>query len=385
MESLIALLAALPYAVVPIVTVLRVRTSRHLGEETDAAPAGAPSVSVVIPARNEARNIGRCMRSALSTTYPSVEVIVVDDHSTDGTGEIARTIATGDTRVRIVDNEPLPDGWFGKQWACENGARASTGEIILFADADTVLAPDLITRSVNAMARTGADLFTVAGSQEIVTIWEKLIQPQVFAIMATRYGGTESMTRSKKVADKIANGQCMFFRRSTYEAMGGHGIVKSHVAEDMKLAQKYFLAGKSVVGVLGIDQLSTRMYTTLRELIEGWGKNTFAAGVDSVPFGRLGRAVFPVMLPLTPFTGFAPALVLLASLFLAVPGALVLWAALAQVCLLLWWLYVYWMIGESPLLAFLSPLGAAMTFYIFVRAVLRGRNVRWKGREYRSA
>jgi chlorobactene glucosyltransferase len=382
--NLIAVLAALPYAVVPVVTVLRVRTSRHLRDESGAAPVDASSVSVVIPARNEARNIERCVRSVLSTTYPSVDVFVVDDHSTDGTGEIARRIASEDPRVRVVSNEPLPDGWFGKQWACENGARASTGEIILFADADTVLAPDLITRSVNAMTRTGADLFTVAGAQEIVTIWEKLIQPQIFAIMAIRYGGTESMTRSRHVSSKIANGQCMFFRRSTYEEMGRHELVKSYVAEDMKLAQKYFLAGKSVVGMLGIDQLSTRMYTTLRELIEGWGKNTFAAGLDSVPLGKVGRAMFPVTLPLTPLTGFAPALVLLASLFVSVPGALMLWAAIAQVCLLLWWLYVYWMIGESPLLALLSPLGAAMTFYIFLRAVLRGRNVRWKGREYRS-
>ncbi|HEX5577783.1 MAG TPA: glycosyltransferase family A protein, partial [Gemmatimonadaceae bacterium] len=140
-SNLIAVLAALPYAVVPVVTVLRVRTSRHLRDESGAAPSDAPALSVVIPARNEARNIERCVRSVLSTTYPSVEVIVVDDHSTDGTGEIARRIAAEDARVRVVDNEPLPDGWFGKQWACENGARASTGEIILFADADTVLAP----------------------------------------------------------------------------------------------------------------------------------------------------------------------------------------------------------------------------------------------------
>jgi chlorobactene glucosyltransferase len=249
----IAILAALPYAIVPIVTAIRVRSSKHLRDESADPPADAPLVSVVIPARNEARNIERCVTSVLTTTYPNVEVIVVDDHSTDGTGEIARRIAAGDERVRVVENAALPEGWFGKQWACENGALESEGTIVLFADADTVHSSDLITRSVNAMTRRDADLFTVAGKQEIVTFWEKLVQPQVFAIMATRYGGTESMTKSKFRSSKIANGQCLFVKRSTYEAMGRHSLVKSHIADDMMMAQRLFAAGKHVVGALGLD------------------------------------------------------------------------------------------------------------------------------------
>ena len=382
--NLVAILAALPFPVVAVVTVLRVRTSKQLNDESADAPLDPPSVSVVIPARDEARNIERCVSSVLSTTYPNVEVIVVNDHSSDGTGEIARAIATGDERLRVIDNPDLPEGWFGKQWACENGARASRGGIILFADADTVHSSDLLTRSVNAMLRREADLFTVAGDQEIVTFWEKLVQPQIFAIMAIRYGGSESMTQSRRVSSKIANGQCIFVRRSTYEEMGGHGLVRSHVAEDMMMAQRYFLAGKRVIGAMGIDQLSTRMYTSLGELINGWGKNVFAAGLDTVPFGKVGRFLFPLLLPLTPLLGVAPAVILLLSLMFSFPEALLLWALLSQAFLLLWWLYVYHVIYESPLCALLYPLGAAMTSYIFFRAVLRGRKVAWKGRSYIS-
>ena len=381
----IALLAALPYAIVPIVTVLRVRSSQHLHDESPDAPADPPLVSVIVPARNEALNIERCVRSALETTYPSMELIVVDDHSTDGTGAIARSVADTDQRVTVIGNAPLPPGWYGKQWACENGAIASHGDILLFADADTVHSPDLLTRSINGMRRRNADLFTVAGRQEIETFWEKLVQPQVFAVMAIRYGGTETMTKSDRVSDKIANGQCLFVRRSPYEELGRHALVKSHVADDMMMAQRFFRAGRKVVGMLAIDQLSTRMYTSLRELIDGWGKNVFAAGRDTVPFGWLGRVTYPFTLPFAPATGFIPALVLVLAIFVRIPEAVLLWAVVAQACLLLWWAYVYRVVGESPLWAVLSPLGAAMTFYIFLRAVARGSRVSWKGREYQQA
>ncbi len=378
----VAIAAALPFALIPIATVLRVRTSKHLDDELADAPADAPLVSVVVPARNEALNIERCIKSILSTTYPRVEVIVVDDHSTDATAAIVRELARGEERLRLVQNEPLPPGWFGKQWACDNGARRSHGDLILFADADTFHSPDLITRSVNAITRRNADLFSVAGRQEIVSFWEKVIQPQIFAIMAVRYGGTETMTRSPRVTDKIANGQCLFVRRLTYEKLGGHALVRSHVGDDMMMAQRFFAAGKTVVGVLGIGQLSTRMYRSLSELIDGWGKNVFAAGIDSVPLGRIGKFMFPFFLPLSPLVGVLPAAILLLGLVAPLPTDLTLWAGLSQVSLLVWWFYVYRLIDESPFYALLSPLGAAMTSYIFLRAVARGKRVEWKGREY---
>ena len=377
-----AIIAALPWVVTPVVTAIRVRRSHLLSDEPDRPPADPPLVSVVIPARNEARNIERCMRSVLTTTYPEIEVVVVDDHSTDGTGDIARSIAAHDPRVKVIENEPLPDGWFGKQWACENGARASNGSILLFADADTVHSNDLVTRSVRMMLRRSADLFSVAGRQEIETFWEKLVQPQVFALMAIRFGGTESVTKSRLRSSKIANGQCLFVKRSTYEALGGHALVKDHVADDMMMAQRYFARGKTLVLALGVDQLSTRMYTSLRELIDGWGKNVFAGGRDSALGGAIGRFFYAPALLSVPLTGFAPLLVLLLGAIMPLPQGVLLWAAITQTALLVWWIYVYHKIDESPLYALLSPLGAAMVFYIFLRAVLRGNRVRWKDRDY---
>jgi Glycosyltransferases involved in cell wall biogenesis len=103
----------------------------------------------------------------------------------------------------VIDNAALPEGWFGKQWACQNGARAARGEIICFADADTTQSPDLITRSVNAIERRHADLFSVAGRQELGGFWEKLVQPQMFGLLIIRYGGTDSVTNSKRVTTRL--------------------------------------------------------------------------------------------------------------------------------------------------------------------------------------
>jgi chlorobactene glucosyltransferase len=256
--------------------------------------------------------------------------------------------------------------------------------MLQFTDADTVHAPDLIPRSVNAMMRTRADLFTVAGRQELGGFWERVIQPQVFTMLSMRYGGTESVNSSPRVIDKIANGQCIFVRRDAYSAMGGHSIVRTLVAEDLMLAQKFFAAGKKVVVMLGIDQLGTRMYASLPEIIGGWRKNVFAGGLDAVPFGLAGRIIFPLLLPLPPLMGLLPPLLLLLALLTGAYTALMLWAAIASAAMLVWWLVVYTTIGESPLYAFLYPLGALMLFYIIVTAVFRGRRVTWKGRTYIS-
>ena len=380
--TIIAVLASAPWIIAPIVTALRVRNSRTLDDVSDIPPVNPPLVSVVIPARNEARNIERCVRSVLTSTYPNIEVIAVDDHSSDGTANIAQGIAAEDPRLRVMENPALPDGWFGKQWACQNGARLARGEFICFADADTTQSSDLITRSVNAIQQRNADLFSVAGRQELGSFWERLVQPQIFSIMLVRYGGTESVTNSRSVSDKIANGQCLFVKRDVYESLGGHGLVKSHVADDMMMAQRFFSRGKKVVLMQGVDQLSTRMYTSLSELIHGWGKNVFAGGRDSVPLGWVGQIAFPFMLLLAPLISLVPPMVLLASLFVALPHAILIWAAISSLSLFIWWLFAYRTAEASPLYAFISPLGAVVVFYIFLRAVLRGRRVAWKGREY---
>jgi glycosyltransferase involved in cell wall biosynthesis len=383
--SLVPFLLAAPWVITPVVMLLRGRRSRSLDEEPAELSGELPLVSIVIPARNEGRNIRRCVESALASAYPRLEVVVVDDHSADDTGAIVAELAARDGRLRVVTPPPLPAGWFGKQWACHAGAGVARGAVLGFLDADTWQAPDLVPRVVSAMRARGSDLLTVAGEQEMGSFWEKLVQPQVFAILGARYGGTEVVNESRHPANKIANGQCMFFRRDAYDAMGGHGAVRAKVAEDLAIAQHWFSAGRRVTMVLGLSQLRTRMYTSLRELVEGWGKNIYAGGRDALPRGALWRAVYPVLLVLPALSGVVPPILFALGMAGVVGQGVLSWAAIVTGVNLLWWLVVYAALGMSPLYALLHPLGAAALLYIALRAIARGRRVRWKERDYQAA
>jgi hypothetical protein len=380
--SLTALLLAAPWILAPLVTLLRARRSRELGDESNVPPQDAPLVSLVIPARNEARNIGRCVESALASTYPRLEVVVVDDHSTDDTGAIVGALAARDPRLRLIVPPMLPSGWFGKQWACASGAAEARGAMLGFMDADTVQSPDLVTRTANAMRTRGADLLSVAGRQELGSFWERLVQPQVFSVLLQRFGGTETVNESRSASQKIANGQCLWITRAAYDASGGHAAVRDKVAEDLALAQLFFRTGRTASLVLGLDQLSTRMYTSLRELVEGWGKNMYAGGRDAMPLGPVGRIVFPLALLLPGLMGLVPPIVLLLALLGVLGRDALVWSAIATGANTVWWLLVYAWLRMSPVYALLHPLGAGMLLYIALRAVVRGRRVRWKERDY---
>jgi chlorobactene glucosyltransferase len=362
--------------------VWRARRSAWLDDET--APADGPTVSVVIPARDERENIGRCVRSVLAAEYAPLDVIVVDDQSTDGTAEEATRAAAGDPRQRGVRTTPLPAGWMGKQWACAAGAAAARGEVLCFTDADTEHAPDLLGRSVGAMRRRDAALFSVLGRQELPTFWERVAQPHVLVMMAGRYGGTEAITRSARVQDKLANGQFLLVRRDAYDALGGHAAVRASVSEDLVLAQRVFAAGGRVAVVLAPRQLSTRMYTSLGTLVRGWRKNVYAGGRETAPFGAAGRLLFPLMLLFPPLMTLAPPLLLLACWIGLAPASAAVGAAVAAAALLAFWAAVYRALGLPRRYALTYPLGGAVLLAIVVQALLAGRRVEWKGRAYVS-
>jgi chlorobactene glucosyltransferase len=378
------LLWALPFVVLPLIVVMRARHSRSLDDVSPDVDDDAPLVSVIVPARNERRNIERCIRSVLSTTYPRVDVIVVDDHSTDGTGAIAREIASGDTRLRVVGAPALADGWFGKQWACATGAREARGDLLLFTDADTWHAPDLLPRAVNALVREQVDLVTIGGHQELHSFWERVIQPQVFVLLSIRYGGTEHVNRATRPADVIANGQFILMRRDAYDAVGGHAAVRDVVAEDLALAQAFVRAKRRMLLLFAQKQFSTHMYASLGELVRGWRKNVYAGGRNAALGGSVGRALYPFILLATPLVGLVPPIALALSLAGALSAAWFVWSGIVVAVTVAFWMMVYRFVREPVWYALMYPLGLAMLFYIAVGSVARGRRVEWKERKYVS-
>lgn len=378
-----ALLAAAPWLAGLLLVLWRVRQSRSLASYAAGALPDAPLLSVIVPARNEAANIDRCVRSILRSTYPALDVIVVDDHSTDATAALAREAAAGDARLRVVPAPDLPQGWLGKQWACAHGSSLARGAILCFTDADTVHAPDLHSRSVRALLARQADLLSVAGTQELGTFWERLVQPQMFAVLFARYGGSEVVSNATRPEDVIANGQYLLFRRPAYEALGGHATVRNKVAEDLGLAVRAKRQGMRVHLILGPNQLVTRMYESLGSLVRGWMKNVYAGGIEALPDRRVLHAVFPLLLLSPVIVWLAPFVALLFVVLGAGSMGLQTWAIATSAVMLLWWMIVYTLIGRRPWYAVLAPIGNLVLGYIFVRAIARGRQVEWKGREYR--
>ena len=378
----LAAIVSSPWIVGPAVTIWRVRRSRDLARVSTAVPEDGPLVSVIVPARNERRNIEACVQSILAGRYSRVEVIVVDDRSTDGTGDVARALGRLDGRIHVVQTDDLPDGWFGKPWACAKGAGAARGDLLCFTDADARHGADLVVRTVNEMRERGLDMLSVVGHQELGSFWERVVQPHVFWMLASRYGGTESVNRSGRVRDKIANGQCIFVRRAAYEAIGGHHAVHDRVAEDLALAQRLFAAGNRTELVMGNEDLSTRMYTSLHEIMAGWRKNVFAGGRDAMPWGRLGQLIFPALLLAVPLLTVVPPVVLLVSAFTGAPHWLWVGAAVALAAEVATWVAVYRWMNAPPSYALLFPLGAIVFGIIAIQAIARGASVEWKDRAY---
>lgn len=371
---------AAPWLGLLLFTLFRVRLPR---EAPQRGPARSPSVTVIVPARNEALNIETCIRSITAQDYPVFDIIVVDDRSEDGTGALARALSPGRaTSLRVLEGEDLPVGWLGKPWACWQGIQAAAGELLLFTDADTVHKPELLGRAVAAMEEDDAELLTVTGRQLMVTFWERLIQPQVFFAMLMRYYDLEGMLRRGRWRSAIANGQYMLFRRQAYEALGGHQAVRGEVVEDLALAQRVAKSGRRLSMRRAERSLSTRMYRSLGELVRGWSKNVLVGGLQTMP-PLLRPFVAPAAAITGAFAWVVPPLALSAYSIGAVASAGVLtWSATTVALSLVLWVLVTTRMGAPAVYGLLYPMGATVGLFIFLRAWVRGRKVEWKGRTY---
>jgi chlorobactene glucosyltransferase len=376
---IIELLPALPW-LAPFAGLARLADRRP--NLSDTAPVEGPLVSVVIPARNESETIAAIVRSILTSSYEAFELLVVDDRSTDDTAAIVERLAAGNPRVRLVRGEPLPDGWYGKPWACAQGARTGAGKLLLFTDADTRHEPELLGRAVAAMGRERADLVTVAPHQRCVTFWERLVMPQIWLLLGLRYHPRE-VNRARRERDVIANGQFILTTREAYDAVGTHAAVRHEVAEDLALAQSYLRHGRRIHFAFAERLMETRMYQSLPQLVEGWSKNVYLGGRRSFPEEPVLRALVPAMLLAAVGFWLLPPLVLLAGALGADVGALARSALVATGLSVLFWGMISYGMKIPVAYGLLYPLGALMAIYIVLRSTWRGeRRVEWRGRVY---
>jgi glycosyltransferase involved in cell wall biosynthesis len=228
-----------------------------------------PTVSVIVPARNEEACLDPCLRSLVDQKNVSLEIIVVDDHSTDRTREIANSFA--DRGVRVIDAGPLPPGWTGKNNAVTTGAKAARGEWLLFTDADTIHLPGSLARSIEEAMRHGAAMLSYSPEQIVETFWEKAVMPVTFAELAANF--RPSQVSDPKSPAAAANGQYILVTREAYDAVGGHAGIASNLLEDVALARAVKQSGRKIFFRYGGDAVRTRMYRSFAQLREGWTKN----------------------------------------------------------------------------------------------------------------
>jgi chlorobactene glucosyltransferase len=351
-------------------------------------PKDAPLISVCIPARNEERNIQRCVEALLVQTYPNFEIIVLDDRSTDATAEILRRYAAQDDRLMVINGSDLPSGWAGKPHALTQAAAAAHGEWLCFVDADTFVTPDALAAVYAKAMETKADLFTIMTHQIMLTFWERAVLPLV--MLALSVGFSPRKVNDSRRKDAIANGQFIFIKRDVYEAVGGHEAIKGSIVEDKDLAVLVKGKGYRLVVADGRKVASTRMYTSLAEMWEGWTKNIYLGLRDDR--GLLLLGVFGA------FLAFTAALLLPAwviwGVVLTVAGSGLEGCVVLVEALALWGYLIYWRIlasrgmGIPGWYALTTPLGAGVFAAMMLTSawnVLSGKGVTWKGRTYPSA
>jgi hypothetical protein len=239
-------------------------------------------VSVLLPLRDEAARVTPCLSALLAQTGVDLEVVVLDDGSTDGTADVVATVAAGDPRVRLLHGRALPPGWLGKPHACQQlaDAAAPTSDVLVFVDADVVLAPHAVAATVALMESTGLDLLSPYPRQEAPGA-TRLVQPLLQWSWLT-FLPLRLAERSPRPSLSAANGQLLAVRRDAYDRAGGHAAVRSEVVEDVALLRALKRTGGTGGVCDGTDLATTRMYDSWRELVEGYSKSLWTLPLPTV-------------------------------------------------------------------------------------------------------
>jgi len=375
------LLLSLPWLLVGLYMVVLVRPPPDLPDVPPRRPVTPASVSIVVPARDEEENLPSLLESLRTQEYPDFEVLVVDDQSRDRTSAIVTACTAGNARsLRLISGEPPPHGWFGKPWACAQGAREATGDLLLFTDADTVHDPSLLSRAVAGLESEEADVLTLIGRQVMGSFWERMLQPQFFMLLAARFPRVGVPRSPRRWRDAIANGQYLLFRKETYEAVGGHEAVRGEVVEDMRLAQLLVRKGHRLVVREGRG-LRTRMYRSLPGLVSGWSKN-LATGALQATGGCLRPLILPLSFIIASLLWLLPPAVLTWAVFSGSGGLPLLFGGLTTGFGILYWGSATGIMGGNPAYGLLFPMGSFVAAYIFLLSWIRGGRIHWRGRSY---
>ncbi len=360
--------------------VKRISQKNRPREKVTHPGKNGPKISIIVPAKNEEKNIAKCLAHLFKQNYKNIENIVVDDRSTDRTPHLLENFQKlSPVPFRIVRIEKLPPGWTGKNHAMTAGSRAASGDWLLFTDADTTHSPESAASALETAVSRNIDFLTLAPETESRSFWEKTVQPLAVGSLALWFN-------SEKVNDPasgiiLANGQFILVKKDVYEKIGTNESVKNEVVEDVELAKKVRAAGFTMLFLNGTHLYATRMYSSLHEIKTGWTRIFTYLFNKNIP-AILHKIFLFVFVSLAPFVILAVE----KYLFFFNRDAFspsVFFASLA-VCL---WIILIRFIGNkavksSPWYAFLHPLGSLIMIWILSVCIWRiafNRPSAWRG------
>jgi len=336
-------------------------------------------VSILVPARNEQDNIGRCLQSLTQQTCANLEILVLDDNSTDKTAEVVAGFCRKDKRVRLVTGKPLETGWAGKPFACQQLADQAKGQWLLFVDADTIHAPEMVSSTLKLARLTGAALVSGMPRQLGHSLPQQIAIPVLYFIIMAWLPVWYLQSPKGKPRPCVAIGQFMLFDSAFYRNMGGHGVVKSRIIEDVWLAVetvrrggKYILADLSQV-------VSCNMYRNIRDMYHGFIKWMYSVASLSI-WALAGLMLAGYLLFFAPFYSLWNQLFVLNT-----PSPWFLVVVFQVVIILVMRLMVDIRFKEPLVSSLLHPFGFIFLFATCISAVIKiimGNGVVWKERIY---
>jgi chlorobactene glucosyltransferase len=370
-----------------LVLIINLFTFYRLRTTTNAASRIMPSVSILVPARNEEHCIAACIHSLISQQYEHLEILVLDDQSSDATAAIVQHIIDSllpaqQGRLRLLHGDSLPNNWIGKNFACYQLTKYAQNEYLFFTDADTIHAPETVKTVIGYMQSCNLQLLTAQPEHVLESLGELLVVPLLnFTILTLLPVALVQLRPEPSLA--IGNGQLLCFHRSAYEAIGGHTAVKGCILEDVLLARAVKAAGYSMAFVDAIDLVRCRMYRSSKEVWTGFSKNLFAFYNYSLIF-----ALLALILNLTLFV--APPLLILTALFIMLPPTLVVSASIAYALAVLMRILLTLRFARAKralmlLLCLFHPISIVLECFILLNSIwwhYRKKGAMWKGRQY---
>ena len=338
-------------------------------------PSGQ-SVSVLIPARDEADNIGPALRAALSQEHAEIEVVVLDDGSTDGTDGIVARAAASDPRVRLIRGAPLPPGWNGKQHACHQLAAAATHPVLLFVDADVRLAPDCVARMLGYLERRSLDLVSGFPHQITRTLGERVVIPQILVLLLGYLPLPIARIARSDARFAAGCGQMMMVRRHAYRDAGGHAAFRERMHDGLNLPRNIRGTGGRTDILDATPLAEVRMYDNWPDIWSGFAKNATEgmATPRALPVWTVLLAGGHLLPPVVALVAWASG----AALATTIAGLTTAAVLIARVLLAV-------KVRQSPRAVLLHPIGIAATLWIqwsALRAARRGHRAVWRGRAY---